>query len=73
MKDRYEIAKEVELEDFRNAIACVLDDTDDISDDDLKEMYEEHQELLANDDTYGSIYNEMLCEVLKQHKLMEEE
>lgn len=66
--DKYKIAKEVEFEDFKNALECLDYDPDDYTEEELKEMFETHYDALGNDDVYNAIYNETLEEVVKQHQ-----
>lgn len=56
--ERYEIAKRVEIEDFKNTLGCIDCDFEGLSDAEIEAMYDDFNELLANDDTYSSIYGE---------------
>lgn len=63
--DKYEIAKAVRIEDFKNAMECMDFSPDDYTEKELAEMFDTFEDLLANDDTYNSIYSETLCYVLQ--------
>lgn len=63
--DKYEIAREVRIEDFKNAMECMDFSPDDYTEKELSEMFDTFEDLLANDDTYNNIYSETLCYVLR--------
>lgn len=69
MKNKYEIAKQVEQEDTLNAIECLGYDTSRLSNDELEVINSELQDALANDDMYNSIYNDALQDVLAAHNI----
>ena len=69
MKNKYQIAKEVEQEDTLNAIECLGYDTSRLSNDELEVINSELQDALANDDMYNSIYNDALQDVLAAHNI----
>jgi len=56
--DKYTIAKNVDIEDFKNTLGCIDCDFEGLSDAEIESMYDDFNELLANDDTYSSIYGE---------------
>ena len=64
--NKYEIAREVAIEDFKNAMEGMDFSTDDYTEKELAEMFDTFEDLLANNDTYNSIYNETLCYVLQK-------
>lgn len=64
--DKYEIAREVRIEDFKNAMECMDFSPDDYTEKELAEMFDTFEDLLANDDTYNNIYSEILCHVLQE-------
>lgn len=64
--DKYEIAREVRIEDFKNAMECMDFSPDDYTEKELAEMFDTFEDLLANDDTYNNIYSETLCHVLQE-------
>lgn len=64
--DKYDIAKEVRIEDFKNAMECMDFSPDDYTEKELTEMFDTFEDLLANDDTYNSIYSETLYYVLQK-------
>lgn len=66
--DKYAIAKEVEFEDFKNALECLGYSPDDYSENELHEMFDDHYDKLGNDDVYNAIYNETLEEVVRAHE-----
>lgn len=66
--DKYKIAKNVEFENFKNAMECLDHSPADYSGDDLYEMLNDLNDKLANDDVYNAIYNEVLGEVIKSHE-----
>ena len=65
--DMYTIAHKVELENFVNALDTFDVDSQNISNEELEEMFNEFEDSLANDDTYSTIYNDTLCEILQKH------
>ncbi len=69
MKNKYQIAKEVEQEDTLNAIECLGYDTSRLSNDELEVINSELQDALANDDMYNSIYNDALQDILAAHNI----
>ena len=69
MKNKYQIAKEVEQEDTLNAIECLGYDTSRLSNDELEVINSELQDTLANDDMYNSIYNDALQDILAAHNI----
>lgn len=69
MKNKYEIAKQVEQEDTLNAIECLGYDTSRLSNDELEVINSELQDALANDNTYNSIYNDALQDILAAHNI----
>lgn len=71
MKDKYQIAKEVEQEDTLNAIDCLGYDIEHLSNDELEIINDELQDALANDDTYNEIYNSALQDILAAHGIEE--
>lgn len=64
--DKYEIAKEVRIENFKSAMECMDFSPDDYTEKELAEMFDTFEDLLANDDTYNNIYSEILCYVLQE-------
>ena len=62
--NKYEIAKEVRIENFKNAMECMDFSPEDYTEKELADMFDTFEDLLANDDTYNSIYNETLFYVL---------
>lgn len=71
--DMYTIAHKVELENFVNALDTFDVDSQNISNEELEEMFNEFEDSLANDDTYSTIYNDTLCEILQKHGYIEED
>ena len=69
MKNKYQIAKEVEQEDTLNAIDCLGYNTSRLSNDELEIIHNELQDALANDDMYNSIYNDALQDILSAHNI----
>lgn len=69
MRNKYQIAKEVEQEDTLNAIECLGYDTSRLSNDELEVINSELQDTLANDDMYNSIYNDALQDILAAHNI----
>lgn len=69
MKNKYQIAKEVEQEDTLNAIECLGYNTSRLSNDELEVINSELQDALANDDMYNSIYNDALQDILAAHNI----
>ena len=69
MKNKYEIAKQVEQEDTLNAIESLGYDTSHLSNDELEIINDELQNTLANDDVYNAIYNDALQDVLAAHNI----
>ena len=63
--NKYEIAREIRIENFKNAMECMDFSPDDYTEKELEEMFDTFEDLLANDDTYNSIYNETLCYILQ--------
>jgi len=63
--DKYKVAEMVEIENTKNALECLDYEIEDMSDEDFKEILNDLNDRLANDDTYNSIYNETLCAVMK--------
>ena len=64
--NKYEIAREVRIEDFKNAMECMDFSPDDYTEKELVEMFNTFEDLLANDDTYNRIYDETLYYVLQK-------
>lgn len=62
--NKYQIAKEVELEDFKNAMEIMDFKPDDYTQAEIEEMFEEFMDRLANDDVYNGIYNDTLYSVV---------
>lgn len=69
-KNKYEIAKDVDFENFCNALKLLDVNYKQISEEKLIEMFNEHHELIENDDTYNSVYNSTLCDVLKNNNIL---
>lgn len=69
MKNKYQIAKEVEQEDTLNAIECLGYNTSRLSNDELEVINSELQDALANDDMYNSIYSDALQDILAAHNI----
>lgn len=65
LDDKYKVAKEVDMEDFVNALDCLDFDWVALSYDEQKELLDIFQTALANDDTYNACYNEDLQELLE--------
>ena len=64
--NKYEIAKEVRIEDFKNAMEYMDFSPDDYTEKELVEMFNTFEDLLSNDDTYNRIYDETLYYVLQK-------
>lgn len=64
--DKYEIAREVRIENFKNAMEYMDFSPDDYTEKELVEMFDTFEDLLANNDTYNRIYDEILCYVLQK-------
>lgn len=65
LDDKYEVAKEVDMEDFVYALDCLGFDWISLSYDEQKQLLDEFQNKLAEDDVYNQCYNEDLCEILQ--------
>lgn len=68
-KSKYQIAKEVEIEDTRNAIECLGYNVECLSNDELEIINDKLQNALANDDVYNEIYNSALQDILAEHNI----
>ena len=68
-KSKYQIAKEVEIEDTCNAIECLGYNVECLSDDELEIINDKLQNALANDDVYNEIYNRTLQDILAEHNI----
>lgn len=66
--NKYSVAKEVDLENFRNAIECLGYNPHDYTKEELQKVFEDHLHKLDNDGTYSAIYNEALSDVLKEYE-----
>lgn len=64
--NKYEITKQVELEDFMNCMENMDFNPDNFTEEQIKEMFEELEDRLANDDIYNGIYNETLYSVVSK-------
>lgn len=64
--NKYEIAKEVRFEEFKNGMECMDFSPDDYTEKELTEIFDAFEDMLANDDTYNSIYTENLYYVLQK-------
>lgn len=65
LADKYKVAREVDMEDFVNALDCLGFDWGALSYDQQKQLLDEFQNKLAEDDVYNQCYNEDLCEILQ--------
>lgn len=63
---KYEIAKKVRIEEFVNCMENMDLNPDDYTEEQIKEMFEEFEDRLANDDVYNGIYNETLYSVVNK-------
>ena len=66
--NKYEIAREVRIEDFKNAMECMDFSPDDYTEKELVEIFNTFEDLLANNDVYNDIYSETLCYVLQKEE-----
>lgn len=64
--NKYEIAKMVALEEFVNCMENMDLNPNNYTDEQIKEMFEEFENRLANDDIYNGIYNETLYSVVSK-------
>lgn len=64
--NKYEIAKKVRIEEFVNCMENMDLNPDDYTEEQIKEMFEEFEDRLANDDIYNGIYNETLYSVVNK-------
>lgn len=65
----FDIAKESDVQDFKNALECLGYKTEEISYNKLERMNNEVQDRLANDDVYNQIYNNVVCDVAEENNL----
>ena len=72
---KYSIAREVDMEDFENAIDCLDGNFLAVDYEEREKLRLSFEDALANNDTYNAIYNEMLEEVIRQAcpKIFEED
>ena len=72
---KYGIGRQIDMEDFENAIECLGGNAFVIDYEDRERLRLSFEDALANNDTYNAIYNETLEEVIKQEcpKIFEEE
>ena len=68
-KEFLDIAKELDVQDFENALECLGYKTEEISHDKLARMNNEVQDRLANNDVYNQIYNNVVCDVAEENNL----
>ena len=68
-KEFFDIAKELDVQDFENALECLGYKTEEISRDKLAQMNNEVQDRLANNDVYNQIYNNVVCDVAEENNL----
>lgn len=64
--NKYEIAKMVAIEEFVNCMENMDFNPDDYTEEQIREMFDEFEDLLANDDVYNGIYNETLYQVVSK-------
>ena len=64
--NKYEIAKKVRIENFTNCMENMGFNPDDYTEEQILEMFDEFEDLLANDDVYSGIYNETLCSIVNK-------
>lgn len=67
--DKYKIAKQVEIEDFKNAMENMGYNPDNYTEEQIEEMFDEFEDLLANDDGYNEIYNNALYMVVNKSSI----
>ncbi len=67
-QNKYNVAKEVDLENFKNALECLDYNPDDYTEAELLDMYDTHFDKLSNNDTYNAIYNEALEDVIREYE-----
>lgn len=65
----FDIAKESDVQDFKNALECLGYETEEISYSELARMNDEVQDRLANDDVYNQIYNDVVYDVAEENNL----
>ena len=72
---KYGIARQVDMEDFENAIDCLDGNFLKVDYAEREQLRLDFEDALANNDTYNDIYNETLEEVVRQEcpKIFEEE
>ena len=64
MNEKYRIAKEVEIEDLKNAIEILDFNPNDFTDEQINEIFVDLNYSLAENDTYNDIYNQTLYDIL---------
>lgn len=64
MNEKYRIAKEVEIEDLKNAIEILDFNPNDFTDEQINEIFDDLNYSLAENDTYNDIYNQTLYDIL---------
>ncbi len=68
--DRFSIAKQVDIESFKEDLKGIYNvDLEDVSDEEIAEMYDDLGGVLANNDEYAKIYNDAVWQVLKDHDI----
>lgn len=65
----FDIAKESDVQDFKNALECLGYRIEEIGYNKLERMNNEVQDRLANNDVYNQIYNNVVCDVAKENNL----
>ena len=64
--NKYEIAKKVRIENFTNCMENMGFNPDDYTEEQILEMFDEFEDLLANYDVYSGIYNETLYSIVNK-------
>lgn len=64
--NKYEVAKMVALEEFMNCMENMDFNPSNYTEEQIKEMFDEFEDRLANDDVYNGIYNETLYSVVNK-------
>ena len=68
--DEFVIAKQADVQIFKENLNDIYDiDTAEIPDEEIAEIFDEVEEILAGSDEYSEIYNDAVCQVLKNHNL----
>ena len=67
-QNKYNIAKKVDLENFKFAMECLDYSPEDYTEKELQDMFDTLFDKLSNDDIYNGIYNENLEDVISEYE-----